>query len=83
MLYYNYKKKGEIKMLIKYESDNLYKYEEVKTGEVFQEVDDKSINLMCEDQTAVNLETGEFWTWGEDENLHSGVRLLKAKMVIG
>ena len=54
MLYYNYKKKGEIKMLIKYESDNLYKYEEVKPGEVFQEVDDKSINLMCEDQTAVN-----------------------------
>ena len=83
MLYYNYKKKGEIKMLIKYESDNLYKYEEVKPGEVFQEVDDKSINLMCEDQTAVNLETGEFWTWGEDENLHSEVRLLKAKMVIG
>lgn len=70
-------------MLIKYESDNLYKYEEVKPGEVFQEVDDKSINLMCEDQTAVNLETGEFWTWGEDENLHSGVRLLKAKMIIG
>ena len=55
----------------------------VLAGEVFQEVDDKSINLMCEDQTAVNLETGEFWHWGEDENLHSGVRLLKAKMVIG
>lgn len=70
-------------MVIEYKSDNLYKYEEVRPGEVFQEVDDKSINFMCEGQIIVNLETGEFRHWGEDENYCSGVRLLKAKMIIG
>lgn len=70
-------------MVIEYKSDNLYKYEEVRPGEVFQEVDDKSVNLMCKDQTVVNLETGDFWQWGEEENRCSGVRLLKVKLVIG
>lgn len=70
-------------MLIKYESDNLYQYHEINPGEVFKDPVDKSINFMCEDQTAVNLETGEFWHWGEDEDEKSGVCLLKAKLVIG
>ena len=70
-------------MLIKFENDNLYQYHEINPGEVFRNPADESINLMCEDQTAVNLETGEFWTWGEDEDEKSGVYLLKAKMVIG
>lgn len=70
-------------MLIKYENDKLYQYHEINPGEVFKDATDESINLMCEEQTAVNLETGEFWTWGEDEDEKSGVYLLKAKLVIG
>ena len=70
-------------MLIKYESDNLYKYHEINPGEVFKDPIDESIYLMCEDQTAANLETGEFWHWGEDADQKSGVYLLKAKLVIG
>ena len=70
-------------MLITYKSDSLYQYHEINPGEVFKDPTDKSINLMCKEQTAVNLETGEFWTWGEDEDEKSGVYLLKAKLVIG
>ena len=69
-------------MLIKYESDNLYKYHEINPGEVFKDPADESTNLMCEEQTAVNLETGEIWNWGEDEDQNSGVYLLKAQLVI-
>lgn len=53
-------------MLIRYESNNLYQYHEVSPGEAFKDAADETINLMCEGQTAVNLETGELWTWGED-----------------
>ena len=70
-------------MLITYKSDNLYQYHEIRPGEVFKDAVNKTVNLMCKDQTAVNLETGEFWHWGEDEDQNSGVYLLKAKLVIG
>ena len=70
-------------MLITYKSDNLYQYHEINPGEVFKDPADESINLMCEDQTAANLETGEFWHWDEDEDQKSGVYLLKAQLVIG
>lgn len=69
-------------MLIRYESDNLYQYHEINPGEVFKEAANQTINLMCKEQTAVNLETNEIWRWGDDEDRNSGVYLLKAKLII-
>lgn len=69
-------------MLIRYESNNLYQYHEVSPGEAFKDAADETINLMCEGQTAVNLETGELWTWGEDQDQNSGVYILKAKVIV-